>query len=531
MPRSAPSSPSSSASSCPASGSSSIRACSPPPSGWATLPCSSCPASGSARRASAAGGVREELEERPSFLTAVSDGKAVAGLREAGASAPAADGGSRSTRRSASRGGRAHVPMQGIGLYRVSAEGAVLLAHDAEPAAPASARIEGHAATADSPLCRLSVDSADQIIAGEPRAAAPVGLAWCIPTRSFSIVMPLLGLVAPVSRSCPVTPLPTDDAGTNADVNGFQARASGPTISPGFVPSSAPSPGRPASTRGPTWSTRRIDSVPAATPSVRPGSAVSWRPKPRSGRRACSSGGAGGSIPRPGCCRRALAEDDRLWDYADAGADLFPHLLIAAHLLTPDAVGAADGGDRGRASSRRRRPAANIDLVTNRQDPRPRDRMYGAVEYAKDGLLPLTERLGPGPWLDRMQEIMHAVDEQSAVKTRFGPIPSEEGEVNGQALQVYARLYWVTGDTRYQRRRRADRPRLPRSRAPGHGLDPDALVGLQPRALEHVGCAAPRSRQRDGGRPGRVPPDRNGARACRTPPTIGGASARCSIGC
>jgi hypothetical protein len=154
--------------------------------------------------------------------------------------------------------------------------------------------------------------------------------------------------------------------------------------------------------------------------------------------------------PETGLMAKGVAADDQFWDYADAGADLFPHLLIAAHLLTPSAISPLT---EVIAAERRLGGAGlphNVDLVANRQDPRPRDRMYGAVEYAKDGLLPLTERLGPGPWLDRMQEIMRAVDEGSAVQTRFGPIPSDEGEVNGQALQVYARLYWMTGDRRYQ---------------------------------------------------------------------------------
>ena len=142
--------------------------------------------------------------------------------------------------------------------------------------------------------------------------------------------------------------------------------------------------------------------------------------------------------------------DRPLWDYADAGADLFPHLLIAASLLSPIAD---EPLTRIIANERSRGGAGlphNVDLETNRPAARPHDEMYGAVEYAKDGLLPLTERLGTGPWLDRMREIAAAVDGARTVETRFGPIPSDEGEVNGQALQILARLYWITGDTSYQ---------------------------------------------------------------------------------
>jgi len=144
------------------------------------------------------------------------------------------------------------------------------------------------------------------------------------------------------------------------------------------------------------------------------------------------------------------SDHEALWDYADAGADLFPHLLIAATLLAPrldEPLSLIIPSERARGGVGL---PWNIDLDTNLQDPRVRDRMYGAVEYAKDGLLPLTERLGPGPWLDRMQEIFRAVESEHAVQTRFGPIPSEESEVNGQALQVFSRLYWATGDPIHQ---------------------------------------------------------------------------------
>ncbi len=78
------------------------------------------------------GGIRRELAERPSFLTAVSDGKA-AGLfeRQGVALLPHAEEpvllARRAERPSGNRGAG------GIGLYRVTAQGATLLAHDPEP--------------------------------------------------------------------------------------------------------------------------------------------------------------------------------------------------------------------------------------------------------------------------------------------------------------------------------------------------------------------------------------------------------------
>jgi hypothetical protein len=68
-------------------------------------------------------------------------------------------------------------------------------------------------------------------------------------------------------------------------------------------------------------------------------------------------------------------------------------------------------------------------------------RIFGAVEYAKDGLLPILERIGPSEWLDRMHEVIDAIIEVSPVETRYGFLPSEGAETNGQFLQVLARLY------------------------------------------------------------------------------------------
>jgi hypothetical protein len=265
----------------------------------------------------------------------------------------------------------------------------------------------------------------------------------------FRRVLPLVGIIGALSL-IPVSQLPTDDAGTNADVNGMQARARRAddlgwlrsALGVGTWPSGIETRSDMVHEKdrlrasGDAFGAARLNGLFAAEAQIRASQVLErWQ---------------GRLDPETGLLPKGVADDDRLWDFADAGADLFPHLLIAAHLLTSGAVGplteviAAERRLGGPGLPR------NVDLLTGRPDPRPRDRMYGAVEYAKDGLLPLTERLGPGPWLDRLQEIAWAIDDESAVKTRFGPIPSEEGEVNGQALQVFARLYWITGEARYR---------------------------------------------------------------------------------
>jgi len=76
--------------------------------------------------------------------------------------------------------------------------------------------------------------------------------------------------------------------------------------------------------------------------------------------------------------------------------------------------------------------------------------IFGASEYVKDGLMPLTEYLGPSPWADRMIAIMDDVWANAPVDTKlFDAIPSLNVEVNGEQLQVLSRLYWMTGEEKY----------------------------------------------------------------------------------
>ena len=75
--------------------------------------------------------------------------------------------------------------------------------------------------------------------------------------------------------------------------------------------------------------------------------------------------------------------------------------------------------------------------------------IFGASEYVKDGLMPLTEYLGPSPWADRMIAITDDVWAHALIETAFGALPSLNVEVNGEQLQVLSRLYWMTGEQKY----------------------------------------------------------------------------------
>ncbi len=75
--------------------------------------------------------------------------------------------------------------------------------------------------------------------------------------------------------------------------------------------------------------------------------------------------------------------------------------------------------------------------------------IFGSAEYIKDGLIPLTEWLGPSPWSERMISILDDVWKYAPVETPYGIICSENPEVNGDMLQALSRIYWTTGDRKY----------------------------------------------------------------------------------
>jgi hypothetical protein len=146
-----------------------------------------------------------------------------------------------------------------------------------------------------------------------------------------------------------------------------------------------------------------------------------------------------------------LKPGGRIWSYGDAGSDLFPFLGIATRYLLPDRypeILATLAAERRLSQSQQFPLDVSLDTLQP-VEREPEKIMLGVVEYAKDGLVPLVEALGPDLWLPRLREIMDTVIAASDVKTPAGPIPSPAAEVNGSALQALARLTWVTNDPRY----------------------------------------------------------------------------------
>jgi len=146
----------------------------------------------------------------------------------------------------------------------------------------------------------------------------------------------------------------------------------------------------------------------------------------------------------------------RLWTPKNSAADLWPFMVIGARFVDRSFY---DGECRRtlaaeqRLSNRVRRLPDDYDLEKDRfvHAKLNLDRViFGASEYAKDGLIPVVELLGPStPYFKRLRELEDDIIAVAPVETRFGRIPSNNVEVNGEMLQVLSRLWWATRDERY----------------------------------------------------------------------------------
>lgn len=159
--------------------------------------------------------------------------------------------------------------------------------------------------------------------------------------------------------------------------------------------------------------------------------------------------------PRTGLLPRNLGQGRDFWNAQDAAADLYPFLVLTASFTDP-------GLYRGRLTELLLTETALTSRIDRLPDaysfskhaflePEPDlDRvMFGASEYVKDGLMPITEWLGETPWKARMLGILDDVWANAPISTPYGRIPSTDREVNGEMLQVLARVYWMTGEQKY----------------------------------------------------------------------------------
>jgi len=159
--------------------------------------------------------------------------------------------------------------------------------------------------------------------------------------------------------------------------------------------------------------------------------------------------------PKTGLIPRNLTASRDLWNGRDAAADNYPFMVLTCALT-----------DRALFEGRMRQMLDTEIRVTSRlgrlgdhysfskqgfaHEAVEIDRLvFDNAEYVKDGLIPLTEWLGPSPWSDRMIGLIDDIWANARVETPFGKIPTQNFEVNGDLLQACSRLFWFSGDRKY----------------------------------------------------------------------------------
>jgi hypothetical protein len=162
--------------------------------------------------------------------------------------------------------------------------------------------------------------------------------------------------------------------------------------------------------------------------------------------------------PETGLIPRNLTRDKDIWNANDAAADNYPFMVLTTAFTDQNMFNGIMLDmlhTEERLTSRIGHLPDTYSFSKNGFNDDEIDLkriIFGASEYVKDGLLPLTEWLGNSPWSVRMKGIVEDLWTEAHVSTPYGNIPSESHEINGELLQVMSRLYWMTGEIEYLQR-------------------------------------------------------------------------------
>ncbi len=159
--------------------------------------------------------------------------------------------------------------------------------------------------------------------------------------------------------------------------------------------------------------------------------------------------------PNTGLIPRNLSQNKDIWNAQDSAADNYPFMVLTA-AITDRQLFEGRMLDMLRTETKlTSRIGAMPDTYSfskqGFQDAQPEISriIFGSSEYVKDGLVPLTEWLGPSPWSQRMLSILDDIWKHAPIETPFGNIPSTSQEVNGELLQTLSRIYYMTGEDKY----------------------------------------------------------------------------------
>lgn len=171
--------------------------------------------------------------------------------------------------------------------------------------------------------------------------------------------------------------------------------------------------------------------------------------------RAYAHGWLSYADPASGLLPRTIYGDE-YWNAQDCAADNFPFIVLTANILD-------DYYLKQTASTMletERRLTTRVDGLPDTYDFAKQGFLeqelnwnvilFGASEYVKDGLMPITEWMGPTPWEDRMLELLYGIWKHAEEETPAGLVPTNNLEVHGELLQSMSRMYWRTGDERFK---------------------------------------------------------------------------------
>lgn len=159
-----------------------------------------------------------------------------------------------------------------------------------------------------------------------------------------------------------------------------------------------------------------------------------------------------------GLIPRNLFDDKDIWNAKDAAADNYPFMVLTA-AITDSVIYNTTMQDmlttEIELTSRLNSLPDTYSFIKNDfllSDIDTSQIIFGASEYMKDGLLPLTEWLGTSPWSERMLAILRNLYPlrkkiERVVGENLGKAPVEE--VKGELLQVLNRMYWMTGEEQF----------------------------------------------------------------------------------
>jgi hypothetical protein len=147
-----------------------------------------------------------------------------------------------------------------------------------------------------------------------------------------------------------------------------------------------------------------------------------------------------------------------IWEPCNSAADNYVFMTLTAYLLDQDLYNGPmlDMLHAEKKLTSRIKSLPDVYRFSTRsfntEKPDTTWIIFGTSEYIKDGLIPLTEYIGPSPWTDRMMEMLDDLSGYYSVLKDINQMDTYKAvseEVNGSMLQTLSRVFWMTGNEKF----------------------------------------------------------------------------------